>query len=205
MPEAVHIASGKVREIFALDDDRLLLVASDRISTFDVILPTPIPDKGRVLTGLSSFWFSRTAHIVPNHLLELRDDGRTMVCRKLRDAAHRMCRPRLSHRLGLARLPARREPSAATCCPRACGTRTDCLLRSSPRPRRRAKVTTRTSTRSRRPSFAVPISIAPPRRPRSPCTDSPPSTPRSVGSSWPTRSSSSASRRTARSCSETRR
>ncbi len=83
MPEAVHIASGKVREIFALDDDRLLLVASDRISTFDVILPTPIPDKGRVLTGLSSFWFSRTAHIVPNHLLELRDDGRTMVCRKL--------------------------------------------------------------------------------------------------------------------------
>jgi phosphoribosylaminoimidazole-succinocarboxamide synthase len=83
MSEAVHVASGKVREIYALDEERLLLVASDRISTFDVILPTPIPDKGRVLTGLSAFWFARTSHIVPNHLLELRPDGRTMVCRKL--------------------------------------------------------------------------------------------------------------------------
>ncbi len=83
MPEAVHVASGKVREIYALDDERLLLVASDRISTFDVVLPTPIPDKGRVLTGLSAFWFARTNHIVPNHLLEIRPDGRTLVCRKL--------------------------------------------------------------------------------------------------------------------------
>jgi phosphoribosylaminoimidazole-succinocarboxamide synthase len=83
MSEAVHVASGKVREIYALDEDRLLLVASDRVSTFDVVLPTPIPDKGRVLTGLSAFWFARTSQIVPNHLLELRPDGRTMVCRKL--------------------------------------------------------------------------------------------------------------------------
>ena len=82
-PEAIHVASGKVREIYALGDDTLALVASDRISTFDVILPTQIPDKGRVLTGLSAFWFARTREIVPNHLLELRDDGRTMVCRKL--------------------------------------------------------------------------------------------------------------------------
>jgi phosphoribosylaminoimidazole-succinocarboxamide synthase len=79
----VHVASGKVREIYALDAERLLLVASDRISTFDVVLQTPIPDKGRVLTGLSAFWFARTREIVPNHLLELADDGRTMVCRKL--------------------------------------------------------------------------------------------------------------------------
>jgi len=83
MPSAVHVASGKVREVFALDDERLLLVASDRISTFDVVLPTPIPDKGRVLTGLSAFWFARTREIVPNHLLGIREDGRTMVCRKL--------------------------------------------------------------------------------------------------------------------------
>jgi phosphoribosylaminoimidazole-succinocarboxamide synthase len=83
MSDAVHVASGKVREIYALDEDRLLLVASDRISTFDVVLPTPIPDKGRVLTGLSAFWFTRTSRIMPNHLLELRPDGRTMVCRKL--------------------------------------------------------------------------------------------------------------------------
>jgi phosphoribosylaminoimidazole-succinocarboxamide synthase len=83
MREVVHVASGKVREIYALDDERLLLVASDRISTFDVVLATPIPDKGRVLTGLSAFWFARSRGIVPNHLLELAPDGRTMVCRKL--------------------------------------------------------------------------------------------------------------------------
>ena len=80
---AVHVGSGKVRELYALDDDRLLLVASDRISTFDVVLPTPIPDKGRVLTGLSAFWFARTRELVPNHLLALRDDGRSTECRRL--------------------------------------------------------------------------------------------------------------------------
>ena len=84
MSEAVtHLASGKVRELYALDDDRLLLVASDRISTFDVILPTEIPDKGRVLTGLSGFWFTLLRGIVPNHMLAIRDDGRSMECRRL--------------------------------------------------------------------------------------------------------------------------
>jgi phosphoribosylaminoimidazole-succinocarboxamide synthase len=84
MPEsAVHLGSGKVRELYGLDDDRLLLVASDRISVFDVILPTEVPDKGRVLTGLSAFWFSRTRHLVPNHLIALRDDGRSLECRRL--------------------------------------------------------------------------------------------------------------------------
>jgi phosphoribosylaminoimidazole-succinocarboxamide synthase len=78
-----HVASGKVREIYALDDERLLLVASDRISTFDVVLPTEIPDKGCVLTGLSGFWFARTREIVPNHLLALRDDGRSTECKRL--------------------------------------------------------------------------------------------------------------------------
>ncbi|GIU93943.1 MAG: phosphoribosylaminoimidazole-succinocarboxamide synthase [Gaiellaceae bacterium] len=83
MAEATHVASGKVREIYSLDDERLLLVATDRISTFDVVHPTPIPDKGRVLTGLSAFWLARTRDIVPNHFLELRADGRSMVCRRL--------------------------------------------------------------------------------------------------------------------------
>ena len=84
MPEtAVHVASGKVREIFELDSERLLLVASDRISTFDVVLPTEIPDKGRVLTGLSGFWFARTREIVPNHLLALRPDGRSTEAKRL--------------------------------------------------------------------------------------------------------------------------
>jgi phosphoribosylaminoimidazole-succinocarboxamide synthase len=92
------VRSGKVRDIFALDDARLLLVASDRISAFDVVLPTPIPDKGRVLTGISRYWFRETqrAGIMPNHLLstdvvtlpadyaaeadELR--GRSIICRR---------------------------------------------------------------------------------------------------------------------------
>jgi phosphoribosylaminoimidazole-succinocarboxamide synthase len=83
MPETAHVGSGKVRELYALDDDRLVLVASDRISTFDVVLPTEIPDKGRVLTGLSGFWFARTSSLVPNHLLALREDGRSTECRRL--------------------------------------------------------------------------------------------------------------------------
>ena len=85
MPEtAQHVASGKVREIYVLDEERLLLVASDRISTFDVILPTEVPDKGRVLTGLSAFWFARTREIVPNHFLSVRSDARSTEVRRLR-------------------------------------------------------------------------------------------------------------------------
>ena len=90
------VRSGKVRDIYALDDTRLLLVASDRISAFDVVLPTPIPDKGRVLTGLARYWFRETAGIMPNHLLTTSVDGlpteyasaaddlrgRSMVCRR---------------------------------------------------------------------------------------------------------------------------
>jgi phosphoribosylaminoimidazole-succinocarboxamide synthase len=80
---AVHVGSGKVRELYELDSERLLLVATDRISTFDVVLPSEIPDKGRVLTGLSGFWFARTRGLVPNHLLALRPDGRSTECRRL--------------------------------------------------------------------------------------------------------------------------
>jgi phosphoribosylaminoimidazole-succinocarboxamide synthase len=87
MSSATHLASGKVREIYALEPtpehERLLLVASDRISTFDVVLPTPIPGKGSVLTGLSAFWFAHTKEIVPNHLLGLRADGRSAECVRL--------------------------------------------------------------------------------------------------------------------------
>src|SRR3954462_5188993 len=84
MPEAAtHLGSGKVRELYALDDDRLLLVASDRISTFDVVLPSEIPDKGRVLTGLAGFWFAGQRDICANPLLALRADGRSTECRRL--------------------------------------------------------------------------------------------------------------------------
>jgi phosphoribosylaminoimidazole-succinocarboxamide synthase len=67
-----YLRSGKVRDLYAVGDDRLLLVASDRLSAFDVVMPTLVPDKGRVLTGLSRFWFEKTAPIVPNHLLSTR-------------------------------------------------------------------------------------------------------------------------------------
>jgi phosphoribosylaminoimidazole-succinocarboxamide synthase len=62
------IHRGKVRDIYAVDDARMLIVASDRLSAFDVVLPQPIPGKGEVLTRVSSFWFARTAELVPNHL-----------------------------------------------------------------------------------------------------------------------------------------
>jgi phosphoribosylaminoimidazole-succinocarboxamide synthase len=83
------LASGKVREMYDLGD-RLLMVASDRISTYDVVHPNPIPDKGKVLTGLSVFWFGRTGHIVGNHFLSATDGvpeearGRTIVAKKLK-------------------------------------------------------------------------------------------------------------------------
>jgi phosphoribosylaminoimidazole-succinocarboxamide synthase len=98
MPDTLsqlHEASGKVRELYGFGD-RLLLVASDRISAFDVVLPTPIPDKGRVLTGLSRFWFERTRGLVRNHMLSVNVAdfpeeaqgapdlaGRTMLARRL--------------------------------------------------------------------------------------------------------------------------
>ncbi len=83
------IASGKVRELYDLDENRLLMVASDRISTYDAVHPTPIPDKGKVLTGLSVFWFEKTEHIVANHLVSATEGvpeeahGRALVVRKL--------------------------------------------------------------------------------------------------------------------------
>jgi phosphoribosylaminoimidazole-succinocarboxamide synthase len=87
---------GKVRDLYAVGDDRLLVVQTDRLSAFDVILPTPIPGKGEVLTELSLFWFAKLAHIVPNHLTGIAPEsvvsdrdreaiaGRAMVVRKLK-------------------------------------------------------------------------------------------------------------------------
>ncbi|MFI4992179.1 MAG: phosphoribosylaminoimidazolesuccinocarboxamide synthase [Solirubrobacterales bacterium] len=86
------IAKGKVREMYGLSDEdgeRLLMVASDRISTYDAVHPTPIPDKGKVLTGLSAFWFQKTGQIVANHLISATDGvpeevrGRALAVRKL--------------------------------------------------------------------------------------------------------------------------
>ena len=86
---------GKVRDIYVIDDERLLIIQTDRLSAFDVILPTPVPGKGEVLTALSNFWFRKLAHVIPNHLLDVapeslvpaseRDQvaGRAFVVRRL--------------------------------------------------------------------------------------------------------------------------
>jgi phosphoribosylaminoimidazole-succinocarboxamide synthase len=85
---AALIAQGKVRDIYEAGEERLLLVASDRISTYDVVHPTPIPDKGKVLTGLTAFWLDRTADVCPNHLVTYTDvpeehRGRAMLVERL--------------------------------------------------------------------------------------------------------------------------
>ena len=69
-----RLRQGKVRDIYAVDDDHLLIVASDRMSAFDIVLPTPIPEKGGILTRMSNFWFARTESVVPNHLSGVRVD-----------------------------------------------------------------------------------------------------------------------------------
>ena len=82
-----HIASGKVRDLYELADGRLLFVASDRLSAFDYVLPTPIPDKGRILTAMSIWWFGQLADVAPNHLLSTdvpaEFAGRAMICENL--------------------------------------------------------------------------------------------------------------------------
>jgi phosphoribosylaminoimidazole-succinocarboxamide synthase len=97
LPSLSLLRRGKVRDVYAVDEKHLLIVASDRLSAFDVILPTPIPGKGRILTAVSNFWFERTAHLIPNHLTERRLEevlpdpqerapvgGRAVVVRRLR-------------------------------------------------------------------------------------------------------------------------
>jgi phosphoribosylaminoimidazole-succinocarboxamide synthase len=82
------VSQGKVRDIYAVGDDRLLMVVSDRISTYDVVHPNPVPDKGKVLTGLTAFWLDRTREICPNHLVSYVDvpesaRGRGMLVERL--------------------------------------------------------------------------------------------------------------------------
>src|SRR5437764_2304917 len=92
-----RIAKGKVRDIYAVDTDKMLIVTSDRLSAFDVVLPDPIPDKGRVLNEMANFWFSKLGHIVPNQLTGIDPEsvvssdheksevrGRSVVVKKLK-------------------------------------------------------------------------------------------------------------------------
>ncbi len=83
VPSLKRIHQGKVRDIYALDEQHMLIVTTDRLSAFDVVMPDPIPGKGRVLTQISNFWFARTKHIVPNHLADY------PLARAVPDAAER--------------------------------------------------------------------------------------------------------------------
>ncbi len=88
-----HVYTGKVRDLYDAGDDRLLMVATDRVSVFDVVLPDTIPDKGRILTAISSFWFDQVADLLPNHVISVDPadlpaaarpdaDGRAMLVRR---------------------------------------------------------------------------------------------------------------------------
>ena len=83
VPSLQRIHQGKVRDIYAVDEQHMLIVTTDRLSAFDVVMPDPIPGKGRVLTQISNFWFERTRHIVPNHLADY------PLARAVPDAAER--------------------------------------------------------------------------------------------------------------------
>ena len=194
-----HLSSGKVRDIYAVGEDRLLLVASDRISTYDVVHPTPIPDKGKLLTGLTAFWLERTGEVCPNHLISFTEvpeefRGRAMLVERLEMVPVECVVRGYITGSGLEGLPVHRRGLRDRASRRACASPSSCPSRSSrPPPRPRWATTTRTWT-----STAPPRSWATARCSRSfaasrlRSTSWAPPTRASAGSSSPTRSSSSA-------------
>ena len=153
------LQSGKVRELYDAGDGRLLMVASDRIAAFDVIMAEPIPDKGRVLTAMTAYWFEELADVAPDHLVSAdppsfrrrrpRRPGDLARGRRPghagapgRDAAHRVHRPRLPGRLRPTRSTQRSGTVHGRPCPPACDWPTACPSPSSPRPPRPPRATT---------------------------------------------------------------
>ncbi len=208
--DLVH--AGKVRELYDAGDDLLVMVASDRISAFDVILDEPIPDKGRVLTAMTIHWLDLLADVAPSHLVSadpadlppgaadlggdagLAGDRRAGHARAPgRDAPARVHRPRLPGRFGLGRVRAVGHPPRDAAAAGACARPSVCPSPCSPRRPRPPRATTRTS-----PS-TTPSTWWARRRPSRPATSAsrptagPRRRPRRTASSWPTRSSSSAS------------
>ena len=120
LPGIQFLNRGKVRDLYEVGD-HLLIVATDRLSAFDVVLPTPIPDKGRVLTQLSLFWFDLLRDVIPNHIVTATDfppelapyraqlEGRSMLCQANKSAADRVRRARIPVRLGMERLSRHRK------------------------------------------------------------------------------------------------
>ena len=192
---------GKVRDTFELDDNTLLMVATDRLSAFDVVLPTPIPDKGRVLTQMSRWWFHKTNEIVPNHLLP--DDPDAVPAAERDDWLQRSMRVRRAERIDIECVVRGYISGSGWKEYRKDGTLAgeplpEGLLESGkldhPRftPRRRTTpATTRTSAAPTSPTSSARSWRTGWSTPPSSCTRSPPSTARSAASSSPTPSSSS--------------
>ena len=149
-----HLASGKVRELYRIDDEHLLFVATDRISAYDYILDSEIPDKGRILTAMSVFFFDYVE--APNHLAGPPDDeripdevlGRALVVERTGDGAGRMRGPRLPDRLRADRLPEDRHGVRYRAAARAGRGQQVRTSRCSPRPPRPNSVTTTRTSRS---------------------------------------------------------
>ena len=185
----LHEASGKVREMYGFGD-RLLMVASDRISAFDVVLPTPIPDKGRVLTGLSHFWFGRTERIIPNHLITTDLSAYPPEAQGAPDLAGRSM---LVKRLTMMPIECvvrgylvgsgwKDYQATGTVCGHSLAARAwsrprSCRSPSSPRRPRPPTATTRTSTATPACSWSARSASTGSRRCRSSSTRPPPSTP----------------------------
>ena len=163
---------GKVRDVYRPSEEHLIIVAWDRISAFDHVLPTPIPDKGKILTQISNFWFEKSAHIVPNHIVEpesrsplvpgagsvlpgtRRPDGIGAGDQTAGDRGHR---PRLPGRLRLEGVPEQRRRSAASRCRPGCSESSRLpepiftpSTKAEPAPRREHRLRARRRTRRRR-------------------------------------------------------
>ena len=166
--ELPHLYSGKVRDIYDAGDDRLLLVTSDRISAFDVVMNEPITDKGRVLTAMSAFWFDELADVAPSHLIstDLADlpagaqrsrAGRAgHVVPPGRDAADRVHRARLHHRLGLEGVPHRRHHARHDAARGPARVLAAARAGVHARRPRRPRATTRTSPSTRPSTWSAP-------------------------------------------------
>ena len=140
-----HLHSGKVRDLYEAPDGLLLVVASDRISAFDYVLPTPIPDKGAILTQLSLWWFEQLADLVPNHVVSTdvpaEVAGRAMLCRRLEMFPVECVARGYLAGSGLAEYRATARSPACRCRPGS-STARGCRSRSSRRPRRRRSAST---------------------------------------------------------------
>ena len=162
---ATHVHSGKVRDLYRLEDGGLLMVASDRISAYDFVLDSTIPDKGEILTRMSLWWFAQLADLVPNHVRSTdvpeSVKGRAIVCEELGDVSRGVRRARLPHRLRPARLPVHRRGVRDRAAQGAPGEQPPAVADlHARRPRRRWATMTRTSPTTASSATSAPTAAA---------------------------------------------